>query len=40
MNKTELVNVVSAETNLTKKDVDTAVSAAISAIVEALKSGD
>ena len=40
MNKTELVNVVSAETNLTKKDVDTAITAAISAIAEALKSGD
>ena len=40
MNKTELVNVVSAETNLSKKDVDTAISAAVSAIVEALKSGD
>lgn len=40
MNKTELINVVAAETNLSKKDVDTAISAAFYAIVEAMKSGD
>ena len=40
MNKTELINVVAAETDISKKDVDTVVSAAINAIVEAMKSGD
>ena len=40
MNKTELVNVVSAETNLNKKVVDEAITAAVSAITEALKAGD
>ena len=40
MNKTELVNVVAAETNISKKDVDTVISATISAVVDAMKSGD
>ena len=40
MNKTDLVNVVAAEANLTKKDADAAVSATIEAIANALKSGD
>ena len=40
MNKTELVNVVSAETNLAKKDVDAVVNATIKAITEALKEED
>ena len=40
MNKTELVNVVSAETNIAKKDVDAVVSATIKAITEALKEND
>ena len=40
MNKTDLVNVVASETNLTKKDSEAAVNAAIAAIVDALKSGD
>ncbi len=40
MNKTELVNVVAAETNLAKKDVDAVVSATIKAITDALKEGD
>lgn len=40
MNKTELVNVVAAETNVAKKDVDAVVSATIKAITDALKEGD
>lgn len=40
MNKTELVNVVAAETNLAKKDVDAVVSATVKAITDALKEGD
>lgn len=40
MNKTDLVNVVSAETGLKKKDVDTVINAAIEAITTALKEGD
>ena len=40
MNKTELVNVVAAETNLPKKDVETIVTASLNAITEALKEGD
>lgn len=40
MNKTDLVNVVAAETNLSKKDVDAAVSATFKAIADALKEGD
>ena len=40
MNKTDLVNVVSANTELAKKDVDAVVSATISAITAALKEGD
>ena len=40
MNKTNLVDVVASETGLTKKDVDAVVSATISAITSALKSGD
>ena len=40
MNKTDLVNVVASETNLTKKDSEAAVNAATAAIVDALKSGD
>ena len=40
MNKTDLVNVVVSETNLTKKDSEAAVNAAIAAIVNALKDGD
>ena len=40
MNKTDLVNVVAAETGFTKKDVDTAVSATLKAITAALKEGD
>ncbi len=40
MNKTELVNVVAAETNLAKKDVDVVVTATVKAITDALKEGD
>ena len=40
MNKTDLINVVSAETKVAKKDVDAVVSATVKAITEALKDGD
>ena len=40
MNKTDLVNVVAAETNLAKKDVDAVVTATLAAITGALKEGD
>ena len=40
MNKTELINVVSAETEISKKDVDAVVAATIKAITDALKEGD
>ena len=40
MNKTDLVNVVAAETGLTKKVADAAVSATFDAIIAALKEGD
>lgn len=40
MNKTELLNVVIAETNVAKKDAEAVVNATFEAITEALKSGD
>ena len=40
MNKTDLVNVVMAETNLVEKDVKAAINATLSAIADALKEGD
>jgi DNA-binding protein HU-beta len=40
MNKTNLVDVVAAATNITKKDVDAVVSATFEAIASALKDGD
>lgn len=40
MNKSDLVNVVAAETELTKKDVEAVISAAVSAMTKALASGD
>ncbi len=40
MNKTDLVNVVAAETKLAKKDVDAVVAATLNAISSALKEGD
>ncbi len=40
MNKTDLVNVVAAETKLAKKDVDAVVNATLKAVADALKAGD
>ncbi len=40
MTKTDLVNVVSAETEVSKKTVDAVVNGVIDAIVNALKEGD
>ena len=40
MNKTDLVNVVAAESGVSKKDVDVVVNATLSAITNALKDGD
>ena len=40
MNKTNLVDVVAAETGLTKKSVDEVVTATLNAITSALKEGD
>ena len=40
MNKTDLVNVVAQETELTKKDVEAVVNATLNAITAALKEGD
>ena len=40
MNKTDLINVVAAETEIAKKDVDAVVSATLDAIANALKEGD
>ena len=40
MNKTDLVNVVAAETSLSKKDSEAAINAAFAAITNALKNGD
>ena len=40
MNKTELINVVAAETNVAKKDVDAVISATLKAISDAMKEGD
>ena len=40
MTKTDLVNVVAAETQLTKKDVDAVVNATLNALSNALKEGD
>ena len=40
MNKTDLVNVVNAETKIAKKDVDAVITATIKAITDALKEGD
>ena len=40
MTKTDLVNVVVAESGLKKKDVEAAISAVFSAITNALKDGD
>ena len=40
MNKTDLVNVVAAEANLSKKDAEAAVNATLAAIAGALKNDD
>ena len=40
MNKTELVNAVSADTGLTKKDAEKAVVSVINSITASLKEGD
>ena len=40
MTKTDLVNVVAAEAQISKKDADAAVAAVFSAITSALKEGD
>lgn len=40
MNKTNLVDVIAAETGITKKDVDAIVTATFNAISSALKEGD
>lgn len=40
MNKTDLVNVVASETELTKKDVDAVITSTLKAISNALKEGD
>ena len=40
MTKTDLVNVVAAEAQISKKDADAAVNAALAAITAALKAGD
>nr|MBE6544778.1 HU family DNA-binding protein [Oscillospiraceae bacterium] len=40
MNKTDLVNVVASETNLTKKESEAAINAAINAVVNALQNGE
>ena len=40
MNKTDLVNVVAAETKIAKKDVDAVIAATLKAITDALKDGD
>ena len=40
MNKAELIEVVAAKSELSKKDADAAVNATVEAIKEALKAGD
>ena len=40
MNKTDLVNVVVANTEVAKKDVDAVITATLNAVAEALKAGD
>ena len=40
MNKTDLVNVIAAEAEITKKQAEAALNAAIDAIAGALKNGD
>ena len=40
MNKTELINAVSAKAEISKKDADKAVAAVLASIEDALKAGD
>ncbi|MBQ3017245.1 MAG: HU family DNA-binding protein [Clostridia bacterium] len=40
MNKTELINVVAAEAQVSKKDAEAVIGATVNAITEALKAGD
>ncbi len=40
MNKTELINVVAAEAQVSKKDAEAVIAATVNAITEALKAGD
>ena len=40
MNKTELINVVAAESGVSKKETEAVIAATVNAITEALKSGD
>ena len=40
MNKTDLINVISAETEVKKKDVEAVINATVDAITNALKTGD
>ena len=40
MNKTDLINVVAAEANISKKDAEAAINATFAAITNALKDGD
>ena len=40
MNKTDLINVVASEANLSKKDAEASVNATLAAIANALKNGD
>ena len=40
MNKTDLINVISAETEVKKKDVEAVINATVDAIANALKTGD
>ena len=40
MTKTDLVNVVAADTGLSKKDAEAAINSAIAAVTAALKEGD
>ena len=40
MNKTDLINVVAAEANISKKDAEAAINATFAAVTNALKDGD
>ena len=40
MNKTELINVVAAESGVSKKETEEVIAATVNAITEALKDGD